>query len=84
MKIAEIKEKYKDEWVLLEVIKVDRSGELLEGDVLAHSRDRDDTYQAMKKRKWKDVAHFYTGEIPDKGYAVAFIWELTSLTKRKT
>lgn len=72
MKIDEIKHKYKDEWVLVEVVKVDENGQLIEGNVIAHSRNRDDTYEAMKKTKAKDTAHFYTGKIPKKGYAVAF------------
>ncbi len=83
MRTSEIKERYKDEWVLIEVIKVDYNGELLEGNVLAHSKNRDDTYQAMKKTKWKDLAHFYTGDIPNKGYAVAFTWAQPLLIKKK-
>ncbi len=84
MRIQEIKERYRDEWVLLEVITVNNKGDLLEGNVLAHSKNRNDTYQNLKKSKVKDIAHFYTGEIPNEGYAVAFIWESTSLIKKKT
>lgn len=72
MKIKEIKKKYKDEWVLIEVTKSDELGQPLEGNVITHSRNRDDTYAAMKQTKTKDFAHFYTGEIPEESYAVAF------------
>ncbi len=72
MKIEEIEQKYKDEWVLIEVTKSNNLGQTIEGNVIAHSKNRDDTYKAMKKTKAKDIAHFYTGEIPKKGYAVSF------------
>ena len=70
MKIEEIKRKYRDEWVLAEVIE--ESGQPTEVKLIAHSKSRDDTYEAMRKTKAKDIAHFYTGAIPKKGYAVAF------------
>jgi len=72
MKIEEIKRKYRDEWVLAEVIEEDESGQPTEVKLIAHSKSRDDTYEAMRKTKAKDIAHFYTVEIPKKGYAVAF------------
>lgn len=72
MKIDEIKERYKDEWVLIEVVKTNELGEPIEGNVIAHSKNRDETYEAMKKTQARDIAHFYTGKIPKKGYAVEF------------
>lgn len=73
MDVREIIERYKDEWVLIEVIKVDELGRPLEGNIIAHSKNRDETYEAMKHAKAKDIAHFYTGKIPKKGYVVAFL-----------
>ncbi|MBW8049979.1 MAG: hypothetical protein FVQ77_06510 [Cytophagales bacterium] len=75
MSIKEITKKYRDEWVLVEVTKVNELEQPIVGKVIAHSKNRDDTYEAMKQTKAKDIAHFYTGEIPTKGYAVAFIWQ---------
>lgn len=72
MKLKEVKEKYRDEWVLAEVLKEDGSGEPAELKVIAHSKNRDDTYDAMEKVRGKYSYHFYTGDIPKKGYAVAF------------
>lgn len=72
MNIEEIKKKHKDEWVLVEVTKCDELGQPIEGKVIAHSKNRDDTYKAMKKFAEKRTYHFYTGEIPKEGYAVAF------------
>ena len=72
MKIEEIKKRYKEEWVLVEVLEEDKLREPIEVELIAHSKSRDDSYEAMKKTKAKDIAHFYTGEIAKKGYAVAF------------
>jgi hypothetical protein len=72
MKVKEIEKKYRDEWVLAEVLKENELGELIEVRVIAHSKNRDDTYAAMRKAKGKYTYHFYTGKIPKKGYAVAF------------
>ena len=73
MNIEEIKQKDKDEWLLIEVTKSDELGQPLEGNLIAHSKNRDDTYEAMTKTKAKHLYHTYTGKIPTKGYAVAFL-----------
>jgi len=72
VKIEEIKKRYRDEWVLVEVIEEDELGQPIDVKLIAHSKSRDDTYEAMGRTRAKDIAHFYTGEIPKKGYAVAF------------
>jgi hypothetical protein len=70
--IEEIKRKFKGEWVLVEVLEKDELNQPRKGRVIAHSKNRDDTYDAMTRIKAKYLYHFYTGEIPKKGYAVAF------------
>jgi len=70
--IKEIKKRFKDEWVLIEVMGTDNLNQPRKGKVISHSKNRDDTYEAMKKSRAKHLAHFYTGKIPKKGYAVAF------------
>lgn len=71
MNIEEIKKKYKDEWVLLRVSKVDNSGFPIKGEVIAHSKTRDSIYERQRELEG-DLAVIYTGEIPKEGYAVAF------------
>jgi hypothetical protein len=39
--------------------------------LIAHSKDRDEIYEQMKKVKGHTYT-IYTGKIPKKGYAVAF------------
>ncbi len=72
MNLQEVKKKYKDEWVLVEVLEEDKSGNPIDVRLLKHSKNRDETYAAMKKFAERYTYHFYTGDIPDKGYAVAF------------
>ncbi len=74
MNINEVKKKYKDEWVVAEILKEDELGTPIKVKVLAHSKSRDVTYKALREAKDKYTYHFYTGEIPKKGYAVAFLW----------
>lgn len=71
MKIEEVKEKYKDEWVLIKVLKTDELNRPIEGEVLFHSKNRDEVYAKMKEVKGHTYT-LYTGEIPKEGYAVAF------------
>ncbi len=71
MKFDMIKKQNRNEWVLVEVLEEDSQGSIIEAKLLAHSPNRDDTYKEMKKTN-KYTYHFYNGEIPTKGYAVAF------------
>ena len=69
--IQEIQKKYKDEWVLVRVGKADEIDRPVEGEVIGHSKARDVIYEEQRRLKG-DIAIIYTGEIPKKGYAVAF------------
>jgi len=75
MKTDKVKEMYKDEWVLAEVIKEDELGQPIEVEVITHSKNRDVVYDELERvEAGKHVCTFYTGEMPKKGYAVAFLW----------
>jgi len=71
VKVEEIKKKYREEWVLAEVIEEDEFGQPTEVELIAHSKARDEIYEKQRELN-KDIAIIYTGEIPKKGYAVAF------------
>lgn len=71
VKVEEIKRKYREEWVLAEVIEEDEFGQPTEVEMIAHSKARDEIYDKQRELN-KDIAIIYTGEIPKKGYAVAF------------
>lgn len=74
--VEQIKNKYKNEWVLVEVLEEDELGRPTKVKLIAHSKNRDDIYEELDNiETGKHVATLYTGEIPKKGYAVAFSWE---------
>ncbi len=57
------------------MIKVERSVELnkpITGELVLHSKNRDDIYDEMKKVNGHTYT-LYSGEIPKKGYATAFL-----------
>jgi hypothetical protein len=72
MKIKDVLKKYRNQWVLAEVLLENKAGQPTQVKVLAHSRSRGTTYSAMRKVKARYSYHFYAGEIPPKGYAIAF------------
>lgn len=71
-RIAELKDKYPDEWLLVEVIESDEEGQPTQVKLIEHSSDRDDTYDALTQvEAGKRVYHFFNGTIPKEGYESA-------------
>lgn len=69
--IKEFEKKYHDEWVLVEVVEEDEVGRTTKGKLIAHSKDRDEIYN-INGANDVETYLFFTGDIPKKGYAVAF------------
>ena len=70
MKIAAIREAFADEWVAAEVTKVDKADVPLAGEVITHSPDKQEVYQAVKaylaQRPTARTYIFFTGNpIPE-------------------
>ena len=65
MKMEEIRKHYRDEWVLIEYTKLDDDLNVIEGEVIAHSPNKDEIYREIINTKGKDVAIEYLGEIPE-------------------
>ena len=65
MKWVDIKKNFGNQWVLIEVKNVDESFNVLEGEVLAHSKDKDEIYQKLLKIRPKEFSIEYTGEVPE-------------------
>lgn len=63
MPVAQIRAKYKDEWVLLSDYDVDERNEPLSGVVMAHSKDREEIYNRQMGIK-KALCILYAGELP--------------------
>lgn len=71
MKIEVLKKRFKDEWLLIRITVVDDQDQPIEGEIVAHSKNRDEIYEAQRSLKG-DIYLTYSGEMPKKGYAVAF------------
>lgn len=71
MRLAEIRQQFKDEFVLIEVTKTDEDNvEILEGNVLAHSPNRDEIMELLGRGLARDIAVEWCGE-PDDSRVVA-------------
>jgi len=65
MKMEEIRKQYQDEWVLIEYSKLDDDLNVIEGEVIAHSPNKEEIYQAQMKLQGRSLAIEYLGEIPE-------------------
>ena len=73
MTTEQIKLKYSNQWVLVRVTKENEIGELVEGEVLCASPDRDVVYRAIGKvEKGAKVATLFTGEVLPEGQSFSF------------
>lgn len=73
MEIKKIKKMYKDEWLLIKITVADEKDQPIEGEVLLHSKSRGEVYEAQRDLNG-DLYITYSGELPKKGFAVAFYW----------
>lgn len=73
MKIADLKKKFKDKWILAKVIKETKEHKVLEMKPLVISDKRDEVYKSLSKlKKGSHIATFYTGVVPPKGISFTF------------
>ena len=65
-KIEEIRKKIKDEWLLIDVTKVDKYNQPLEGQLLAHTKDRDEIWQRFRENRG-DLLVEFSGALIEEG-----------------
>lgn len=64
MKISEVNKKYKNKWVLAEVLKEDELNQPIDVKPIMSSKDRNDLYKKMSTLpRGTHVATLYTGEV---------------------
>lgn len=71
----EIARKFKDKWVLLDVKKEGRLGQIIEGEVLVSGKEKKDVYRFLGSaaaQKYSKLASIYFGSYRKKGWAVAY------------
>jgi hypothetical protein len=62
--IAEIQSQFDSEWVLVEDPNTDESLQVHSGNVIYHSKDRDEVYRKAIELRPKRFAMLYTGILP--------------------
>lgn len=65
LSLAEMQQHYKNEWLLIAYTELDEDLNVIRGEVLTHSPDVDDIYNALPQRQGRAVAIEYVGEIPE-------------------
>jgi hypothetical protein len=65
LSIAEIQSQFDGEWVLITDPVVSSTLEVEGGNVLWHSKDRDEVYRHARQAAPKHSAIIYTGQLPD-------------------
>ena len=63
--LEEIIRYYPDQWVLIADPELDEDLEVIRGEVLAHSPDRDELYNQLGLRQGRSFAIEYTGSTAD-------------------
>ena len=63
--IAQIKSRYPSEWILLKDPVVGKGLRITRGEVVAHSKDRDEVYRRDIELRLKRSATLYTGTLPE-------------------
>jgi hypothetical protein len=73
MKIADLKMKHKNKWILVKVIKEAKNHSILDVMPLKISDEREEVYAHLQKlKKGAHVATLFTGKIPPKGMTFTF------------
>jgi hypothetical protein len=65
MTFAEIKQRYPNEWVLIEFTQLDEELSVIDGHVVAHSPNRAEIYQKLVDLESERIAIEFTGEQPE-------------------
>jgi hypothetical protein len=66
--LEQMHQHYPDQWLLVASTQTDDNLDLLAGEVIAHSTDRDDIYNTIateRKTRKGTLTIEYTGQIPD-------------------
>ena len=65
LSIQDIRERYDGEWLLITYAELDEDLNVVRGEVIAHSPDRDQIYGNLLTAKDRPVAIEYVGAIPE-------------------
>ncbi|MBZ8179233.1 hypothetical protein G3T18_03840 [Oscillatoria salina IIICB1] len=64
MTFAEMQHRYDGEWLLIAPKEVNEELQVIKGEVLVHSPNRDEVYKALETLEEQPLAIEYVGQIP--------------------
>ena len=64
MKWEEIRQRYAGQWVLIEYRQLDERLNVVEGEVVAHSPEKEEVYKHLLQTQGKNIAVEYAGDFP--------------------
>jgi len=65
MTFEEMQNRYNGEWLLIAYTSVDDNLQIIKGEVLAHSQNKEDIYKALESVKEQPLAIEYVGQVPE-------------------
>ncbi len=68
--IESYKQKYPDEWIIVEVLARNDQGKVTDAEILGHSKDKENIDRIMMEHEGLTFT-FFSGEIPQRGHAFA-------------
>ncbi len=64
MKWEDIRRQYAGQWVLIEYQQLDEQLNVVEGEVVAHSAEKEEMYKYLLQTQGKNIAIEYAGDFP--------------------
>jgi hypothetical protein len=64
LSLEEMQQRYDGEWLLIIHAAVDKNSEILSGEILAHSRNVDEIYEALALAQGVEASIEYMGQVP--------------------
>ncbi|KYK30871.1 MAG: hypothetical protein AYK19_04405 [Theionarchaea archaeon DG-70-1] len=71
MNLEELKKKYEREWIALKILEEDKTGNILECELIAHNREKTKLHKELREKEVKDAYITFAGEL-EPGYVVMF------------
>lgn len=65
MTFEEIQRNYDGEWVLIAYTETDENLQVIKGEVIAHSNNKEEIYQALELAQDRPLAIEYMGQVPE-------------------
>lgn len=65
MTLEEIKQQYPDQWVLVDFLELDEELKVVEGKVIANSRNKEEIYKKLLELENEKIAIEFTGDMPE-------------------